>query len=83
MSAFYSVETAFLATASFAYLKMFLTVDSQKLLVFKSFTESVDVLEQQPITPTVLFHGEFFYAFAQCLGATLFAVYKRASRYPD
>ena len=82
-SAFYSVETAFLATASFAYLQMFLSVDSQKLLVVHIFTESADVVEQQPITPAVVFPGEFFYAFAQCLGATLFAVCKRASRYSD
>lgn len=39
LSAFYSVESAFLATASFADLKMLLTVDSQKLLVVDIFTE--------------------------------------------
>ena len=83
LSAFYSVESAFLATASFAVLKMLLTVDSQKLLVVDIFTESAQVVEQQPITPAVVFPGEFFYAFAQCLGATLFAVCKRASRYSD
>lgn len=83
LSAFYSVETAFLATASFAYLQMFLTVDSQKLLVVKIFAESANVVEQQPIAPAVVFPGKFFYAFAQRLGATLFAVCKRASRYSD
>ena len=29
-------------------------VDSQKLLVVKSFTESADIVEQQPITPAVV-----------------------------
>ena len=33
---------------------MFLSVDSQKLLVVKSFTESADIVEQQPITPAVV-----------------------------
>ena len=83
LSAFCSVETAFLTTASFAYLQMFLTVDSQKLLVVDIFTESAQVVEQQPITPAIVLPGKLFYLLAQCLGATLFAVCKRASRYPD
>ena len=83
LSAFYSVESAFLATVSFADLKMLLTVDSQKLLVVDIFTEQADVVEQQSITPAIVFHGELFYAFAQRLVATLFAVHKHASRYPD
>ena len=57
LPAFFSVETAFLATASFAYLQMFLSVDSQKILVVKSFTESADIVEQQPITPAVVRAG--------------------------
>ena len=32
-------------------------VDSQKLLVVKSFTESADIVEQQPITPAVVRAG--------------------------
>ena len=62
---------------------MLLTVDSQKLLVVNSFPESAQVVEQQPITPAIVLLRKLFYLLAQCLGATLFAVCKRASRYPD
>ena len=83
LSAFYSVESAFLATGSFADLQMLLTVDSQKLLVVKSFTESAQVVEQQPITPAIVLLRKLFYLLAQCLLTRLFAVCKRASRYSD
>ena len=83
MSAFYSVETAFLATDPFAYLQMLLTVDSQKLLVVDIFAESAEVVEQQSVSPAVVFVGKLFYAFEQCLRTRLFAVCKHASRYPD
>ena len=75
LSAFYSVETAFLTTASFAYLQMLFAVDSQKLLVVHIFSESSQVVEQQAITPAIM--------FPQCLLTRLFAVRKHASRYPD
>lgn len=83
LSAFYSVESAFLATGSFAYLKMLLTVDSQKLLVVDIFTESAQVVEQQPITPAIVLLRKLFYLLAQCLLPRLFAVRKHTSRYPD
>lgn len=83
LSAFYSVESAFLATGSFAYLKMLLTVDSQKLLVVDIFTESAQVVEQQPITPAIVLLRKLFYLLAQCLLPRLFTVRKHTSRYPD